>query len=31
MIIPWEVWFDAYIKLFLEFWYLPYRIIGSNS
>jgi hypothetical protein len=31
MITPWEVWFDAYIKLALEFWYLPYRIIGYSS
>jgi hypothetical protein len=27
----WEIWFDAYVKLALEFWYLPYRIIGGGS
>lgn len=28
---PWEIWFDAYVRLALEVWYFPYKIIGHNS
>jgi len=28
---PWEFWFDFYVWTSLEFWYIPYKIIGSSS
>jgi len=26
---PLEFWFDISVKLALEFWFLPYKILGS--
>jgi hypothetical protein len=28
---PLEFWFDVSVKLVLEFWFLPYKILGSTS
>lgn len=27
----WYFWFDGAVKLYIELYYLPYRIIGAQS
>ena len=27
----WDMGFDAYVRLALEVWYFPYKIIGQNN
>jgi hypothetical protein len=28
---PFDFWFDFSVKMAVEFWFLPYKIIGGNA